>query len=115
MRQFRIHTHFLRPIAAVLFVVSLQACTKWSLVPEPKSLTTQPRSTVRLTLTGDAKHMVVKHPVIVGDSLTWTSPERGGVLLSQIAWLEARSLDPAATSFFAIVAVTALVVIGLRH
>ena len=54
MRQFRFNVQFLRPIAAVLLAVSLQACTRWSLVPEPKSLTSNPHGTVRVTITGDA-------------------------------------------------------------
>jgi hypothetical protein len=115
MPRFRSRTRLLRPLAAVLLVVSLQACTKWSLVPEPKSLATSPRGTVRLTLVGDAKHVVVKHPTIVGDSLTWNSPERSSVHLSNVAWVEARSLDPIATGFFALVGGTFLAVILLRH
>jgi hypothetical protein len=99
----------------VLLTVSLQACTKWSLVPEPKTLSSNPRSTVRVTLTGDAKHMIVKHPTIVGDSLVWNSPERTGVHLNQVAWVEARSLDPIATGFFALVGATFLAVILLRQ
>jgi hypothetical protein len=98
----------------VLLAVSLQACTRWNPVPEPKSLATHPQSTVRVTLTGEAKHMVVKHPTVVGDSLLWNEPEKGGVKLSQIAWLESRSLDPVATSFFALVGATFLVVILVR-
>lgn len=113
MRQCRIP--LLRPIAAVLLAASLNACTRWSLVPETKSLATSPRSTVRVTLVGEAKHMVVKHPTIVGDSLLWNKPERGGVALSQIAWVESRSLDPVATGFFALVGVTFLLVITLRQ
>jgi hypothetical protein len=115
MRQFRTSAMFVRPIAAVLLAVSLHGCTKWSLVPEPKSLASNPRGTVRLTMVGDAKHMVVKNPTIVGDSLTWNSPERSSVHLSKIAWIEARSMDPIATGFFALVGVTAFVVILLRH
>jgi hypothetical protein len=115
MRQFRMRSFAFRPIAAVLLAVSLQACTKWSLVPEPKSLATNPRGTVRLTLVGDAKHMVVKNPTVVGDSLTWTNPEPARVHLSQIAWVEARSMDPIATGFFALVGATALVVILVRQ
>ena len=115
MRQFRTRSLILRPIAAVLLAVALQACTKWSLVPEPKSLATNPHGTVRLTLVGDAKHMVVKNPTVVGDSLTWTSPEPAGVHLSKIAWVEARSLDPIATGFFALVGATFLAVILLRQ
>jgi hypothetical protein len=115
MRQFRTRSLILRPIAAVLLAVSLPACTKWSLVPEPKTLSSNPRSTVRVTLTGDAKHMIVKNPTIEGDSLVWNSPERTGVPLSQIAWVEARSMDPIASGFFALVGVTALVVILVRQ
>lgn len=114
MRQFRTNRYLLRPMAAVLFAVFLQACTKWTLVPEPKSLATNPKSTVRVTLTGDAKHMVVKNPTVVGDSLIWTSPERGGVPLSEIAWMEARGWDVVATSFFALVGVTFVVVKTVR-
>ena len=106
MRQFRTHSHFLRPTAAVLLAVSLHACTKWTMVPEPKTLTSHPRSTVRLTLGGEATRMVVKHPTVVGDSILWTEPQRGGIPLSKVAWVEARSLDPIATGFFVLVAAT---------
>jgi hypothetical protein len=115
MRQFSTRSFVFRPIAAVLLAVSLQACTKWSLVPEPKSLATNPRGTVRLTMIGDSKHMVVKNPTVVGDSLTWTSPEPARVPLSKIAWVEARSMDPIATGFFALVGTTFLAVILLRQ
>lgn len=115
MRQFRTSAKFARPIAAVLLAVSLHGCTKWSMVPEPRSLATSPHGTVRLTMVGDAKHLVVKNPTIVGDSLTWNSPERASIHLSKVAWVEARSMDPIATGFFALVGLTALVVIGLRH
>jgi hypothetical protein len=115
MRQFRAHILVLQPIAAVLLAVCVQGCTRWSLVPEPKTLATSPRSTVRLTLVGDAKHMVVKNPTIVGDSLVWNNPGRTGVPLSQVAWVESRSLDPIATGFFALVGVTFLLVITLRQ
>src|SRR5678809_1039103 len=110
MRQFRPNRYLLRPMVAVLFAVFLQGCTKWTLVPEPKSLATEPKSTVRVTLTGESKHMVVKNPSVVGDSLIWTSPQRGGVLLSEVAWMEARSWDVVATGFFALVGVTFVVV-----
>jgi hypothetical protein len=114
MQKFGPYVQLLRPMAAVLLLVSLQACTKWSLVPEPKTLGSN-HGTVRLTLVGDAKHVVVKHPTVVGDSITWTSPERSSIQLSKVAWVETRSLDPIATGFFALVAVTALSVILLRH
>jgi hypothetical protein len=115
MRQFRANTQILRLIAAVLLAVSLQACTRWSLVPEPKSLTSNPRGTVRVTLVGDASRLVVKHPTIAGDSLVWNNPERRGVPLSKIAWLEARSLDPVATGFFALVGIAFLGAVVLRQ
>jgi hypothetical protein len=114
MRQFRAHRYVLRPVAAVLLAVSLHACTRWDPVPEPKTLATNPHSTVRITLIGEGKNIVVKHPTVVGDSLLWNEPEKGGVKLSQIAWLEARSLDPVANGFFALVGVTFLVVILVR-
>jgi len=115
MHQPRTRSLVLRPIAALLLAVALNACTRWTLVPETKSLATTPKSTVRLTLTGDAKHMVVKNPTIVGDSLVWNNPARTGVPLSQVAWVESRSLDPIATGFFALVGVTFLLVITLRQ
>jgi hypothetical protein len=115
MRQFRSRRSFLRPIAAVLLAVCLSACTKWTMVPEPKTLASHPRSTVRLTLVGDATRMVVKHPTVVGDSIVWTEPQRSGIPLSKVAWAEARSLDPVATGFFALVGVTFLLVKTLRQ
>jgi hypothetical protein len=115
MRQFRSNIRFLRPIAVVLLAVSLQACTRWSLVPEPKSLATKPRSTIRVTLTGDASKLVVKNPTIAGDSLVWNSPERRGVPLSKIAWLETRTLDPVATGFFVLVGIAFLGAVVLRQ
>ena len=115
MRPVRTRSYSLRPIAAVLLVVSLQAGTKWSLVPEPKTLGTHPYSTVRVTLVGAAKHLVVKHPTVVGDSITWSSPERGSVALSQVAWVEARVLDGIATGFFALVGATFVFVGTVLH
>jgi hypothetical protein len=114
MQKFRPDIQLLRPIAAVLLLFSLQACTKWSLVPEPKTLGSN-HGTVRLTLVGDAKHLIVKNPTVVGDSITWTSPERSSIQLSKVAWAETRSMDPIATGFFALVAVTAVSVILLRQ
>jgi hypothetical protein len=115
MQRFGSKIQVLRPVAAVLLVLSLQACTRWSLVPEPKSLVTNPRSTVRVTITGDASKMVVKNPTIVGDSLIWNNPERRGVPLNRIAWLEARSLDPVASGFFALVGIAFLGAVVLRQ
>ena len=85
MRQGRTSRYLLRPIAVVLFAVFLQACTKWTLVPEPKSLTTDPKSTVRLTLTGDAKHVIVKNPSVVGD--IWFGPIRSAAVCP---WIRSR-------------------------
>jgi hypothetical protein len=115
MRQVRTPGYFFRPVAAVLLVVFLQGCTHWSPVPEPKSLATNPKGTVRLTMSGDAKSRVVKHPTIVGDSIVWESPEHGAVHLNQVAWVEARSIDAVATGFFAIVGVTFILVKTLRQ
>jgi hypothetical protein len=115
MRQFRTDTRFLRLVAAALLAVSVQACMHWSLVPEPKSLSTSPKSTVRVTVAGDAKHMIVKHPTISGDSLVWTDPQRSGIPLKQIAWVEARTLDPVASGFFLLVGLTFLGVVVLRQ
>ena len=115
MRHLRSNIQLLRPIAAVLLAVSLQACTRWSLVPEPKSLATKPRSTVRVTITGDASRMIVRHPTIAGDSLVWNTPERRGVPLRRIAWVEARTLDPVATGFFVLVGIAFLGAVVLRQ
>src|SRR6185436_4793057 len=106
MQKFRPYIQLLRPMAAVLLLVCSQACTKWSLVPEPRTLGSS-HAKVRLTLVGDAKHIIVNNPTVVGDSITWTSPERSSILLSKVAWAETRSMDPIATGFFALVAVTA--------
>lgn len=115
MRQLRSNIQLLRPVAAVLLVLSLQACTRWSLVPEPRSLSTKPRSTVRVTITGDASKMVVRNPTIAGDSLIWNNPERRGVPLNRIAWLEARSIDPVASGFFLLVGIAFLGAVVLRQ
>lgn len=115
MRQFRTHTRVLRLIAAALLAVSVQACMHWSLVPEPKSLASNPKSTVRVTVVGDARRMVVKHPTISGDSIVWTDPQRSGIPLKQVAWVEARTLDPAASGFFLLVGLTFLGVVVLRQ
>jgi len=114
MRQLRTPSYFFRLVTAVLLAVLLQACTKWSAVPEPRTLATDAKGTVRLTMTGDAKNKVVKNPTVVGDSIIWESPERGSVALSQVAWVEARSLDPVATGFFALAGVTFILVKTLR-
>jgi hypothetical protein len=106
MRQFKASHTLLLPVAAVLLAVFSQGCTRWTEVPTPKSLVTEPKGKVRLTLTGDAKRLVVKHPTVVGDSIVWQSPERGSVHVNQVAWIESRGLDPVATGFFALVAVT---------
>ena len=106
MRQFRAHTHLLRPIAALLLAVSLHACTKWSLLPEPKALGSRPRRTVRVTTDGRPRHLIVKNPTISGDSILWNNPQRGGIPLSEVEWVEARSPDPVATGFFVLVGVT---------
>ena len=106
MRQVKARQAFFFPVALVLLAVFSQGCTRWNEVPSPKNLVTEPKGTVRLTLTGDAKKVVVKHPTVVGDSVVWKSPEPGSVHVSQVAWIEARGLDPIATGFFALVAVT---------
>ena len=106
MRQFRTHTYFLRPIAAVLLAVFLQACMRWVEVPEPKTLATKHRTTIRLTLLGAHTPVIVKHPTIVGDSLFWTQPEPAGVPLARVTYLEARAAEPVATGFFILVGVT---------
>ena len=115
MRQFRSNVQFLRPIAVVLLVVSLHACTRWSLVPEPKSLTSKPRGTVRVTITGDASKLLVRNPTITGDSLVWNGPDRRGVPLNRIAWIEARTLDPVATGFFVLVGIAFMGAVVLRQ
>jgi hypothetical protein len=113
MRPFRIHTHFSRPIAAVLLAVSLHACTQWILLPEPKSLALRPRRTVRVTTDGNPRHLIVKYPTISGDSILWNHPESGGVPLSEVEWVEARALNPVATGFFILVGFTFLGVVVL--
>ena len=114
MRQVRATHAFLLPVATVLLAVFSQGCTRWNEVNGTKSLAAEPHGTVRLTLTGDAKKVVVKHPTVVGDSVVWKSPEPGSVHVSQVAWIEARGLDPIATGFFAIAGVTFILVKTLR-
>jgi hypothetical protein len=114
MRQFRASYALFLPVATVLLAVFSQGCTKWTEVPAPKNLVTEPRKTVRLTLTGDAKKMTVKNPTVVGDSIVWKSPEPGSVHVSQVAWIEARGMDPVATGFFALAGVTFILVKTLR-
>ena len=119
MRQFRAHTRSFRPMAAVLLAVLLQGCMHWIEVPEPKTLATEPRSTVRVTFIGErnegGKRLILKHPTVVGDSLIWNGPERTGVLLSRITFVEARKLDPAATGFFSLVGAAFLFFVALRQ
>jgi hypothetical protein len=113
MRRFR--THHLGPIAAVLLAVSLQACTRWSLLPEPKTLALRTRGTVRLTTDGNPRHRIVKNPTISGDSIVWNDPERGGLPLSEVEWVEARTLNPVATGFVVLVGVAFLGAVVLRQ
>lgn len=100
MRLFRTHAHFLRPIAALLLAASLQACTRWRLLRDPKSLAVTPYATVRVTTDGSPRHLIVKHPTISGDSIVWNDPQRGGIPLSEVEWVEARAPDRMATGFF---------------
>ena len=110
MRPFRTHNHVLRPIAAVLLALSLHGCTRWIEVPEPKTLASSHRGLVRLTISGEANKRWVKHAEVVGDSLIWSKPERAGIPLAQVTYIEARALDPVANGFFALVLATFLVV-----
>jgi hypothetical protein len=106
MRQYRTLSRFVRPIAAVLLAVALHGCAHWSEVPEPRTLTASPRGTVRLTLVGEAKPRIVKHPTVVGDSLIWDRPTRASVPLSHVTFVEARAIDAVATGFFVLVGAT---------
>ncbi len=98
-----------RPISALLLAVALQGCAHWSEVPEPRTLASSPRGTVRLTLVGEAKPLIVKHPTVVGDSLIWDRPTRAGVPLSKVTFVEARAIDAVATGFFILVGATFVV------
>jgi hypothetical protein len=115
MRRFSIPLPIVRPIAALLLAVSLHACMKWSVVTEPKTLASSPRENVRITTVGDARHFIVKNPTVSGDSILWTDPERGGLPLNEVMWVEARSLDPVATGFIVLVGVAFLGAVVLRQ
>ena len=101
-------SHFPRPLAALLLAVSLQACTHWSLLPDPKTLAAKPRGTVRVTTDGSPTHLIVKNPTISGDSIVWNAPQRGGIPLGEVEWVEARTPDRAATGFIILVAAAVL-------
>jgi hypothetical protein len=105
VRQFRSLTHFLRLATALLLAVSLQACTHWRLLSDPKDLAVRPQGTVRLTTDGDPRHLIVKNPTISGDSIVWTVPERGSIPLSEVEWVEARAPDRMRTGFFVLAGV----------
>jgi hypothetical protein len=115
MRQFRTHIRFLRPIAAVLLAVSLHACTRWIEVPEPKTLASSHRGTVRLTISGQGNKRIVKHASVVGDSLVWSSPDRAAVPLASVLYVEARGLDPIGTGFFALTGALFLVFFAIHQ
>lgn len=115
MRQFRTHTHFLRPIATLLLAISLHGCTKWNLLPEPKALAARPRGTVRVTTDRDARHLIVKNPTISGDSIVWNDPQHGGIPLNDVEWVEARTFDPVANGFFVLVGIAFLGAVVLRQ
>lgn len=105
----------LRLIAAALLAISLHGCMKWTVVAEPKTLTSAPRGTVRVTTIANAKRVIVKDPTISGDSILWNNPERGGLPLSDVMWVEARSRDPVATGFIVLVGVAFLGAVVLRQ
>jgi hypothetical protein len=107
------HGHYLRPIAALLLAVSLQGCTRWSLVRDPKTLAVTPRRIVRVTTDGTPRHLIVKNPTISGDSIVWSDPQRGGIPLGEVEWVEARAPDRMATGFFVVVGVGFLGLIAL--
>jgi hypothetical protein len=58
--KLKLYTHFFQRLAAVLFIVSLQACTRWSLLRDPKSLAVSPHHTVRVTTDGTPRHLIEK-------------------------------------------------------
>jgi hypothetical protein len=99
----------------VLLAVSLHGCTKWTVVEEPKTLASRHRGTVRVTTIGDARHLIVQNPTVSGDSILWNNPERGGLPLSEVMWVEARSLDQAATGFIVLVGIAFLGAVVLRQ
>ena len=88
---------------------------KWTVVGEPRTLALRPRHNVRVTAIADGKHVIVKDPTISGDSILWNNPERGGLALSEVMWVEARSRDPIATGFIVLVGVAFLGAVVLRQ
>lgn len=110
MPSFRYPTHFLRLIAALLLVGSLQGCMRWKLLAEPKALALKPYKTVRLTTGTTPRHLIVHNPTIVGDSIVWTTPERGSFPIDEVEWVEARAPDRMRAGFFIFVGVVALTV-----
>jgi hypothetical protein len=73
---------------------------RWRFLPDPMALAATPQKTVRVTTDGDPRHLIVKNPTISGDSIVWTVPERGGIPLDDVVWVEARAPDRMATGFF---------------
>src|ERR1041384_2663459 len=95
-------TVLLRSLTVVLLIASMQACTRWRLLSDPKALAVTPHQTVRVTTDGTPRHLIVTNPTISGDSIVWNAPERGGIPLSEVEWVEARAPDRMATGFFVI-------------
>jgi hypothetical protein len=102
---FKTHTRFFQPIAALLLVVSVQACMRWAPMADAKSLAAKPMGTVRLTTDSEPRHVIVKNPTISGDSVVWALPQRGGIPIADVIWVESRSPDRMKTGFFVLSAV----------
>lgn len=118
MRHFRTHRRLYAPLAAVLMALFLQACTRWAPAPlEPAHLPAADQARVTLR-TG--QRVIVKSPVISGDTLTgtvpagvvWSRPRPiPGIPLSQINTFEVRKVDAGAT--VGVVVLTAVAVAGV--
>lgn len=98
-----------RTVIAVVAIIISEACTHWTAVElQPGAGNT---GQVRVILTSGAE-LLVQAPYLSGDSLVWLSSTRAdgsrvapgdslirqGVPISQVAKIEARRIDPVATS-----------------
>lgn len=113
MKQVRKHVYFIRLTAILLTGTFLQSCMHWSTKPiEPERFNGQHRSQrVRVTLVGGMQ-LLIRDPLVSGDSLVWTQPadsaldtlqvERKGIPLAEIQKVEVREVDAAATTLLVI-------------
>jgi hypothetical protein len=112
MRHLTNRTTLARPIAALLLMAFLNSCMHWSVQPlEPTRFNSNdPPHNVRVYLNNGVR-LEVENPYIAGDSLIWLMPKRQGIPLAEIAQVEIRTIDGAATGVLVAVPATFLFLI----